>query len=47
MDKYEVFFSWQAHDRSEVVSAASDTEAKKVIEARYPGARIKYANRTK
>ncbi len=45
MSQYEVNFSWQGHDRQEIVSAASDTEAKKVIEARYPGARIKYANR--
>ena len=45
MDQYEVFFAWQGHDKKEIVSAATDTEAKKVIAARYPGARIKYANR--
>lgn len=45
MNDYEVVFFWQNHDRKEVVSAENGTDARKIIEARYPGARVYHADR--
>lgn len=39
MKQYEVQFFWQNHERKETVSAENGTDARKIIEARYPGAR--------
>lgn len=37
--QFEVQFFWQNHKRKETVSAENGTDARKVIETRYPGAR--------